>query len=271
MNPSDNIGLTDFLVLAYKFFKRNLIIFISFTLIGLTIGIVYNLQKQDYYSSEMIGFSNIIEKTALIEILNPLTTLTDEKNYEELSTKLGLSVEEASQIRFLSFTNSRHTKTSHSPSSTDIKLGNLIVVNTEVYDKKIFPKLESGVIKYLNDNSFIKQSEKLELQKTSNLISEISSNIAVIDSINSQPSKNNSAISIQHEINPFNYKEALLELENLKVDAQTLRAFTVVSSFYTIKNPSNEPLLSTIAATLAFFVIGLMFVFVKELAQLAKD
>jgi len=271
MNPSDNIGLTDFLVIVFKFCKRNFIIVTSITLIGLAIGIFYSSQKQEYYLSEMIGFSNIVDNTALLEILTPLSTLTDEGNYDELSSKLGISTEEASQIRVLKFANSKHTKTSHSPSVTDKKLGKLIAVSIETYDRAILPKLENGISKYLNDNPYIKTLEKLELQKTENLINEISSNIALIDSLNKQPNKSNSTVSIQHEINPFNYKEALLEVETLKVDIQTLRVFTVVSSFYKVQKTSNKSILITIAATLAFFVMGLMIVFIQELAQLARE
>ena len=271
MNASDNIGLTDFLVLVYKFIKRNFIIVTSFTVIGLATGGFYSNQKQDYYASEMIGFSNVIESTTLLEILSPLTTLTDEKNYDALSSKLGISVAEASQIRILQFANSKHTKTSHSPSVTDKKLGQLIVVSTEIYDQEVLIQLENGIIKYLNDNAYVKSSESLKLQKTRNLIYEISRNISLIDSLNHQPQQNSSTIYFQKEINPFDYKEALLEVENLKVEEQSLQTFTVISSFFNVNKPSNPSLLIVIISTLTFLGLGLMVVFVKELTQLAKE
>ena len=271
MNPSDNIGLTDFLVIVFKFCKRNFIIVTSITLIGLAIGIFYSSQKQEYYLSEMIGFSNIVDNTALLEILTPLSTLTAEENYDELSSKLGISTEEASQIRLLKFANSKHTKTSHAPSVTDKKLGRLIAVSIETYDRTILPKLENGISKFLNDNAYVKSSEILELQKTRNLIFEISKNIALFDSLNNQSYDINSNVFIQKEINPLNYKEALLDVENLKIKVQILQPFTIISNFYKVNKPANRSRLITIAITLAFFGLSLMIVFLKELNQLARE
>ena len=270
MNASDNIGLTDFLVLVYIFFKRNIIILGLATIIGFAIGTIYTLKKPDYYYSEMVGFSNIIKETSLLEILSPLTTLVGEKNYTELSIRLEIPLEKASQIRSLTFANSKHTKTSHAPKATDEKLGELIVVTTEVYDKEALETIEQGILNYLNSNAYIKSSKNLELQKTENLITETSKNIHLIDSLNTHSQDNNSNIYIQ-EINPIDYQEAYLEVENLKISAQTLKAFTVISGFYKLDKPANRSLLIKTAITLAFLTLGMVIVFLKELARLAKD
>ena len=273
MNPSDNIGLTDFLVLVYKFFKRNFLIISSVTIIGLVIGLVYTNQKQNYYSSEMIGFSHVIENTTLLEVLAPLTTLSKENNYEELSSILGISISEASQIRLLNFANSRHTVTSHAPSVTDKSLGKLIVVYTEVYDQKVLSKLEEGINTFLASNEYLSKTLNSDLTKSQNLIDKISKNILFTDSLNRKGLQNssNSKISIQGKTNPVNYNEALIQVENLKIRSQVLQPFTTVSSFYKVKQRSNKPILIIITATIAFFSLSLLIVFVKELAQLAKD
>tara|TARA_R110002050_G_scaffold200591_1_gene335567 strand:+ start:120291 stop:121106 length:816 start_codon:yes stop_codon:yes gene_type:complete len=270
MNPTDTIGLTEFLVLVYNFIKRNFIILSISTIIGFVFGIGYTYQKANYYASEMIGFSNIIEKTTLLEILAPLTTLTEEKNYDALSTKLGISKEEAAQIRNLEFSNSKHTKTSHAPSATDLKLGKLIMIQANVYDQKVLPNLANGIKLYLSQNEFIFNTNKFEYQKTLHLIEEMTTNIAMIDSISRSVLTSKSSVSIINEINPNHYKEAISSLENLKVQAQTLEPFTIVSRFYTVNKPSNKNLVIIIAATVTFFVLGLFMVFIKELALLSK-
>ena len=270
MHASDNIGLTDFLVLVFKFLKRNILILGLATIVGFTIGSIYTYNKPSYFYSEMVGFSNVIEKTPLLEILAPLTTLVDEKNYAELSTKLEITEEKASKIRVLTFADSKHTKTSHAPEITDKKLGKLIVVSTEIYDKEALEILELGISNYLNSNPYVKSSEIAELKKTENLISETSKNLHLIDSLGSSSKGEKLSIFIQ-EINPMDYQEAYLEMENLKISAKTLKAFTVVSGFYKLAKPANPSLLIKIAATLAFLAVGMIIVFLKELAQLAKD
>ena len=85
MKSSDTIGLTEFLVLVFSFFKRNFWIVLAFTGIGAISGVVYTKFKPDYFSSELIGYSSVIDQTTLLEILNPLSLLTEEKNFKEIA------------------------------------------------------------------------------------------------------------------------------------------------------------------------------------------
>jgi len=273
MNPSDNIGLTDFLVIVFKFLKRNFILISITTLIGLVIGIAYVSQKPDYYSTELIGFSPVVHKTTLLEIMSPITILAEEKNYEELSSKLNLSIDEASQIRSIQFLDSKHTKTSHAPSVTDNKLGNLILVKALVYDKTVLENLEKGIYFFTNNNSYTKNRETLERQKMETMISEISKNIAMIDSLNVAKANESgrSSVTIQGEINPSSYKDAISTIETLKVKAKLLEPFTIVSGFYKLKKPANNNTVIVLSSTIAFFIISLLIVFVKELSELAKE
>lgn len=272
MNPTDTIGITDFLVLVYKFLKRNLLLIGAITMVGFAIGLAYSYQKASYYSSELVGFTDIVDQTTLLEILGPLTTLTDEKNHAELANKLGISVEQAAQIRALEFASSRHTKTSHAPQATDKKLGELIVVKSTVYDQSVFLDLEKGITHYLAENNFIQTTKNLELAKTQHLISEITTNLNMLDSLfrSSSDKKVSAMVSITKELNPVNYNEALLNLEDLKIRSQIIQPFTVVSSFYKVNKPSNKSLLIVTAATVAFFILSLLIVFVRELHQLAS-
>jgi hypothetical protein len=271
MNPSDDIGLTDFLVLIYKFLKRNILIIGLTTIVGFGISIIYAKQKPKYYSSELVGLSNLINKTILLELFNPITILIEEENYPEISNKLGITEKEAANIRSIEFRESRHLVTSHSPDVTDKKLGELILVKVMVYDKSTLPPLEKGITAYVENNSFITYTRKLELQKTNTLISEITQNLNVIDSINKVQikSKTQSSISISGTINPVNYNETAELLGELRLYKKTLKPFTIVSGFYTAKSPSNKILMIIAAITFAFFSLSLIFVFIKELATLA--
>lgn len=266
MDSSENIGLIEFLVLVFKFFKRNILILSIFTVIGLGIGIGYSLNKANYYQTELVGFSNIIEKSSLLEILSPLTVLAEEKNYENLGELLNLTNEEASQIRSIEFSDSRHTKTSHNPAVTDKQLGELIVVNVNLYDLGISSKLENGLTTFLSNNSYIQTLTKLERNKIQSLVNQMESNLARMDSTYSNPQ--NASIKIQSE-NPVNYNETVETIETLKIDLQVLKPFTVVSPFYEVKKPQNRNILISIAATVAFFVLGLFIVLIKEIKRLA--
>lgn len=270
MNPTDNVGLTDFLVLVYKFVKRNLLILSISTVFGFGVSLLYTSQKSHYFNSEMVGFSNVIEKTTLLEILNPLSALVQEKNHQEIANLLNLSKEKATKIRSLEFADARHLVTSHAPKTTDKKLGELIVIKASVYDQQILEDLSNGIKHYLSSNPYISSTHQLMAEKNKRLIVEISNNISLIDSLNrSMLQQQEASISFQQSQNPNNYGEALLMLEDFKVISTTLKPFTIVSSFYNASKPANKNILIITVITVTFFVIGLMIVFVKELAQLA--
>lgn len=271
MNPDDNIGLTEFLVLVFKFLKRNMLIIAATTVLGIGVSVIYTSQKSDYYNSELVGFSNVLDKTTLLEILNPLSALVEEKNYNEVANMLGIKMEEAENLRALEFTESRHLVTSHAPKTTDKKLGELILVKATVYNQDVLPKLSTGIIYYLNENLFVKSTTQLMIKKNDKLITEMTTNISLIDSLNrSMLSQKQNTVTFQQSQNPINYGEALLMLEDLKITASTLEPFTIASSFYKASKPANRNVLLMGVITLAFFVMSLLIVFVKELAQLAS-
>ncbi len=272
MNPSDNIGLTDFLVLVYRFLIRNLLIIGLTTLLGVAIGFSYSFQKKSYFYSELIGFSNILEKTTLMELLSPLSSLVKEKNYTEIATKLGITQSEAMLIRSLEFQESRHLKTSNAPKLTDTKLGELVLVKVEVYDQEIYPKLSAGLSFYLKNNPYIANLVVLEINKTKALINRGSNYLTTLDSLslNKEQAYKNEKITISNKPSPVDYNEAALEIEDLKISEKTLQAFTVVSEFYHARKPANKTLIIITAITMAFFFLSLLVVFVRELASLAK-
>lgn len=272
MNQSDNVGLTDFLVIVYAFLKRNLLILFSFIFIGLGIGITYSYLKPNYYSSELIGYSGVVSKTTLLEILNPLTSLVNEKNYEEVSRKLNISMDEAKSIRSLEFVQSKHTKTSNTP-ATDQKLGELILIKTEIYNQQILSNLEIGISNYISSNPHVSKTLNLELRKVNTLIKEVSDNINTLDSLNYSSNSNQygSALTIKGQINPVNYNEALIFIQDLKNTVEALEPFTVVSSFYTLNKPANKSLIIVSGITVAFLILGFLVVFVKELAVLSSE
>ena len=271
MNSSDTVGLTEFLVLVYNFIKRNFLIILITTVLGLIVGFTYTSQKSNYYNTELVGFSNVIDKTTLLEILNPLSTLVEEKNYTEIANKFGISPEEAAQIRALEFTESRHIITSHAPKTTDQKLGELILVKATIYDQEILEKLSSGIIYYLESNPHVSKTNQLMIRKNKTIIAEMTNNIALIDSLNrSILNTKGTSISFQQSQNPINYGEAVLMLEDLKITASTLAPFTIASPFYQASKPANRNVLITGVITIAFFVFSLLIVFIKELSLLAS-
>lgn len=271
MKIDDTIGLTDFFVLVYNFIKHHLKTILVFTTLGALIGGGYSYQKENYYYSELSGYSLVVPKANILEVFSPLTVFTDEKNYEELSKALNLSIEEATNLRVLEFAPSKHIKTSNNPKVTDDILGEIIIVKVETYDKKMLPKLESGLLYFLSTNTYLNQNLKAKKEANSRVVTHFYTELDQSDSLRYKNHGNNSGISIMNTPDPKHFVEALEYIESIKMDNNTLASFTVVSSFYNLKKPANKTLLITIAATLFFFILGLFFALTNELAKIASS
>ena len=215
MNPSDDIGLTDFIVLIYKFFKRNILLISIFTIIGLILGFTYNHFSRKYYASEMVGYSDLVEKSIVLEILAPLNKLAEEKNYDELSKKLNIPVNVTTSIRSIDFATSKHNKTSNNPNLTDKKLGELILTSITTYDKEYLPEIESGIINFINQNRYLQNTQKIEAKKTKQLIIQISDKIESFDTAKTHPPKS-TMVNISPAQNPSDFIDSYEHLEKLK-------------------------------------------------------
>lgn len=269
MNPSDDIGLTDFFVLIYKFFKRNIILISLFTVIGLVLGFTYNHFSPKYYSSEMVGYSDLVEKNIILEILSPLNKLAEEKNYNELAIMLNIPVDITTSIRSIDFATSKHNKTSNNPSLTDQKLGELILTSITTYNKDYLPEIESGIINFINQNSYLQNTQKIEAQKNKQLISKISDKIESFDTAQVHLQKS-TMVNVSSAQNPSDFIDSYVHLEKLKSKNSNLKLFHIVSHFYNLSKPSNKSTLAFTGLGVVFFVSGLLIALFKEVIVLSK-
>jgi hypothetical protein len=268
MKIDNTIGLTDFFVMVYVFIRKHFILLALSTVLGLGLGIGYATYKTKYYYSELSGYSIVTPKANLLEILSPLTSLTDEKNYLELSRLLEITEEQASSLRQLEFTSSRHVKTTTNPKVNDELFGEIILVKVETYNQAFLPQIEQGLKNYLGNNAYVQQQVKLKTMANQQIIHSFYDNLDQVDSLRTAP--NQGAISITNLRDPKHFAEAVEYVENLKAETQTLEAFTIVSSFYNLQKPANKNLLISAAATVVFMLLGLFLALFKEVAQLSK-
>ncbi|UTW67314.1 hypothetical protein KFE94_04150 [bacterium SCSIO 12643] len=275
MHPSDNIGLTDFFVLIFKFCKRNLALIVISTVIGLLLGYSYNHFSKKYYLSEMVGYSNLVEKNIVLEILAPLNKFAEEKNFSELSKNLNISEETAAAIRSIDFATSKHNKTSNNPKLTDQKLGELILTTLTVYNQDKLPEIEKGIVNFLENNSYLKEKTNTEKAKTTKLIQNIAEKIESFDSIYNHPNQiskgsGSPTINVTSSQSPTDFVESYEYLEDLKNKAEHIRSFQVVSHFYYLSKPDNKQLLIISGLGVVFFISSLLLALLKEIAVLSK-
>jgi len=190
------IDLAGLLSKGWEVFRRRLILFLIFIALGIALGIVYYNVKQKIYKSRMIISSTVFQGPSFVLILENLQLLLKEDNYEELASILGMDVLTVKKIKKIEIYSSKNyaeqafgDKVSF---KKDEKLGEEkdkkekseeFVIEAFVLENAIFPKLEQGILYYINNNPSLKESSASKKEALHQMIAHIRKQRLQLDSL----------------------------------------------------------------------------------------
>ena len=264
-NRNDEIDLIEVFFNVFKFFKRNILILIVSTAVGAALGYSYKFISKEYYKSEMLMESYTISEELRTNYIKQFQNLLDDKNYETLSAKSGLKIEDLKMIKRISF------ETDGNKTDEDI-----LFVNTQVWDTSVLPKLAEGIqsfmnsFPYVNDEialfkensqSFINDIEKYK-ENISSLISNV--DVFVIDSVISTRNYYINELSK----NEFFHNEVIdLIKEKQKIEKELNYAlpFRVIKDFTVFKTPVNNNKGNTLKGAILFIFAALLVLIIIDI------
>ncbi|MFN8259038.1 MAG: hypothetical protein U0W24_25335 [Bacteroidales bacterium] len=254
LNKLGNL-LMEFLVLLVK---KSLWI-IGFTILGACIGFfLFSLTKR-YYTSEMMARSNAVDNSIVINAINQLNELCLNNNRIMLAQYLGTDIESATKVKSIKafyaidnnkdgFVDEADYENTYNPSDTTKKRSNYIFyLKVEVFDEKVFPIVNHGTKKYINQSPYVSLNDSIRKVQALNMINYYNNEIQKLDSLQKTyyyrqmpaESKNNQMIILnEKEIklvhsDIINLNRAKLDLErSLQIDIDpitVLQDFTVLS------------------------------------------
>lgn len=162
---------------------------IFFSILGLLLSYVLFKNTNQYYYSEMVIRSNAMDNTNIIRSLNILNDLFINKNYEEVSNSLGISIVQAKKIKSINayfgidlnkdgvvdFVDYKNT---YNPKDTNQnRILNIFYLKVGVYDQSVLLDLKEGIKKYVKTNPFILNNNEIRKEQTMLLIKEYSNEI----------------------------------------------------------------------------------------------
>jgi hypothetical protein len=172
---NDEISLGELVILILRFLKKNIILLITFLIIGLILGYVKERQVAPKFKSEAIFCSDMIESERLSEIISDFETATINGNYKYISDVLGIPFDSASNLVGIKIEVIEPEKKSHSVSNFKSAIGyQCIKVTCISTSSMIFTDLENVLLNYLTNH---KESKAI----VDNRKSEYLKNIAKIE------------------------------------------------------------------------------------------
>lgn len=146
---SDEIDLSGLLLRYILIVRNNFWTVISLFILGLILGTGFILLSPKQYKAEMIVNSDILRDSFIEANGKILDNLIEDKNTEGLAAALGLSLDEANEIKSIIFKGSIE--------KWDISKGDYFVTATvKVLNRDILPKVEKGIVSFLENNEFTK-------------------------------------------------------------------------------------------------------------------
>lgn len=271
---NDEIDLVELLVKVVLLIKRNLIQIVIFFVVGTGLGYAYASLAPKVYESKMLVSSEILTESYSEKLFENLQNLIKEQNYKELSSKIGLSEDEAESLSKILIESALEDK----PQKEDEKKFFLITV--ECTDQSILPKLQSGLINYFKQNDYVRVRVETKRKMHNEVIAKIDEEIKSLEEFKTEISDgsffNRSKGDIYFDPTTVNSKIVGLtqEREALEEKLTLISSVEVVEGFTQFDKPvwPKKSVSLAAGATLGLFLVGMMIAFksIRKLVRFAE-
>ncbi|RAU82997.1 chain length determinant protein [Pontibacter arcticus] len=251
-------GFKSFLLLIV----RKFIFLIAFFCIGSLAGYATYSVTKPYYTSSMTLVLAEIRNQFVEDELSKFTVMVDDDNFNAIADRLEISVEDAKQIKKLTFSNLDQERVSED----SILTGSPFRIELQLYDRKLFEKMEPAITSYLENNRFFAKQKRIKQRQIEGMITKLKKEISSMDSIKAEISAPRGPVNgfvYGEPLDPSNlFRESISMYEQqaeLEAELEQLDNMQVVIGFSPQSRPTGPNLLKYLAlGGLIAFVIGLL-------------
>ena len=188
------IGIKNFFISIIIFLIRKSLWIASFALIGMVIGISFDIIRKPSYTSMLEGNSGGVDNTVVIDHVNRLFQMRGKS--EVLARTLAISVDDAEKVHYIrafygidvnrdgipDFIDERET---YNPRRDTMfyRVPSVFYIKVALYDEDVLPHLRERILRYINGNNFIQTLFRIDTLQKREMIREITREIAKIDTI----------------------------------------------------------------------------------------
>ncbi|MBX3165009.1 MAG: hypothetical protein KF900_11060 [Bacteroidetes bacterium] len=254
-------------------FKKALVL-LPFVFLGIGAGILLRNFQKTYYASELTVSHVRFENDFCREMIDNLNLyITDDGINEALADALHIDINIAGSVK--SFSYYPFSSNFEKLYKDSVKVMLPFKVGVEIYDNKILPELQTGILDYLENNAYASKLKEIDQTSLDKMEQRVTAEIREIDSLKNIvnqaiiPRGNGTGIILGEPINPvhiyqraqFSY-EKLLEVNKKKA---LNNSFQVVISFNKNDVPVNRGYkFYSFFSALAGYAAGLLFLFLRK-------
>jgi len=261
------------------FFIRNKMIIISITLTGVISLILFQKLKPAYFQTKAIATSgvaayerfedeDILNQRTAINIINNLQLDVKKEDYEALSSKLDITLEQAGQIKYIEaeqiFREDQDDKKHNTPK---------FEITMLIRDNLLISTIQSGIVNYFNNNKYIKNYKKIYKETNNEIIVSIDNEIKELRSL-----RNNANSTIDFSSNTILSSRDKMDIQNQIVDLKhkksviitnntMLEPISFVEDFTQTTIEEREVIVWGTAIGFLSFILSIIISIVKEVKQ----
>ena len=267
-----------------KFVDNQWRFILSFFLLGLVLGYLYDSLKEPYYETSAIASSGIsffegvvdheelwvpiIDQKVAIDIINSLGEIVSKRETALVALKLGISEQlakdlvflEAEQLYDLDLEN-RRQKLSH------------FKITIRVLNNLSIEAIQKGLHHFFNNNHYALKSFNLFKGQMPAMISQIDSEIGALKSLRkgANNQKETSSISIANNRSEV-FQNQIIQLfeykQTMERNMMLFEPISFLSEFPVYSSPNKKTSLRIFLAGFLFLIIGFVLAFFKELKKI---
>lgn len=262
-NESNEIDLLELLAKIYFLFKRNKYIILTFVLLGIIVGLYKSFQSDPYFQTKML-IKTSLENEMVQGQLQTLSELKENGNNNILAQELGITKEEAEEIKTFSV--------------EEVEESSLLRINLEVFDNELITKIKEGIINYSETNEYIQQELKNKQDHYTQYLKEISDALELLRKEEKRQISAQSSMEII--LSGDSYANQITKLMDKKENIETKKnqiqkPLIIVKDFYKPDKPKVATSLKIILHAVVGLFLGIIAVFgvflIKKLEKYQKQ
>ena len=263
------------------FFIRNKYLITSITIAGILSVILFQKLKPAFFKTNAIATSgiaayerfeddDILNQRTAINMINNLQLDVRKEDYDALSKKLNISLEESSGIKYIEaeqiFREDKDEKKHNTPK---------FQIDLLVRDNTLITIVQDGLISYFNNNDYIKTYQRIYNETNNDIINSIDEEIKELRSLrNAQNStidfsthtilSSRDEMDIQNQIVDLKHKKSIIITNN-----EMLKPITFVEDFSLTTIEEREVIVWGSAIGFLSFILSIIISIILELKQKA--
>ncbi len=252
-----------------KFIKKYFWLFVIGLVIGMIIGFVKCKLSKPSYRSRIVATTSHISLYFAVDMINILDDLIAEKNYDQISQKLGIEKNISEQLKKIEAKPIRDNPE---------KDPNRFEIAVKIFDNQYLEDIAVGLDTYISSNPYTRERYELFKSSTKELIQKIDSEIVEMDEFQKEMYLNMSDKQNQPYILGLGDESSIQsrlvglykEKQALKSRLQLNRPFIIIEGFTKYIEPAVSDLMYCLIYSMIFLGLAFVFAVAKEILIFLK-